>query len=235
MKIKPAPSMLSLALTASLLGTAAWSTASHACSPESYIGSICTVAFNYCPQDTMLADGRLLPISQYQALFSLIGAKFGGDGSVSFALPDLRGRSVVGVGQGGGLHPVNWGQQRGTETTTLNIANLPPHNHTASFNPAGGDPMNVNIPVSSNTAGNKQTPDSDFSYMAGTPGGLGMAQMWSNTMTAEPVPVQGVIVSGTGSVSVSTTGSGQAFNNLPPQLGLMQCIVVNGIYPMRPD
>lgn len=80
-------------------------------------------AGNFAPQGWFFCDGSLLPISQYQALYSLLGTTFGGDGRTTFGLPDLRGRVPVGAGVGQGLTPHNLGQKLGSETNTLTSAN----------------------------------------------------------------------------------------------------------------
>lgn len=139
MKIKSSPSILSLALTASLLGSAAWSTGSHACSADSpYMGSICITAATYCPRGYAEANGTVLQASQYAALFSLLSNTYGGDGRTTFALPDLRGRVPVHIGQGTGLSNIRLGDKRGVEALNLNIAQLPMHNHDAAFTPVTG-------------------------------------------------------------------------------------------------
>lgn len=80
---------------------------------ESYLGDVKLVAFNFQQRGWMECDGRLLPISQNTALFSLLGTMYGGDGRTTFALPDLRGRVPVGVGNGPGLNPVKQGEKTG--------------------------------------------------------------------------------------------------------------------------
>lgn len=101
--------------------------------PEvSTLGEIITVADNIVPNGYLPADGRLLSVSQNQALFSLFGTTYGGDGVRTFALPDLRGRDVVGVSQGQGP---TLGQAFGTESTVLTEANLPVHDHTLTAVP----------------------------------------------------------------------------------------------------
>lgn len=87
---------------------------------QDYIGEVKTVAFNFCPRSTMEADGRLLPISSHTALFSLLGTMYGGDGRSTFALPDLRGRTVIGAGTGPGLSPRQVGQKGGMENHSTN-------------------------------------------------------------------------------------------------------------------
>ena len=103
---------MAAALTGALMAGAA--PAAHA-GPDEYLGEILTVGFNFCPRGTLEADGRLLPISQNTALFSLLGTMYGGDGRTTFALPDLRGRTIIGEGQGPGLSSRRIGQRGGSE------------------------------------------------------------------------------------------------------------------------
>jgi len=114
---------------------------SHACCAEPYIGSVCFTAASYCPEGYLPADGRLLNITQYQALYALLGTTYGGDGRTTFALPDLRGRVPVGSGMGAGLtQNVTLGQKRGTESVALTAAQTPlaSHTHLATFSKTGG-------------------------------------------------------------------------------------------------
>ena len=85
------------------------------------------------PRGWAKADGRLLAISQYSALFSLFGTNYGGDGESTFALPDLRGRSIIGSGNGAGLSNRVIGERAGNETVTLTTAQIPSHNHDYNF------------------------------------------------------------------------------------------------------
>ncbi|MEO0558929.1 MAG: tail fiber protein [Bacteroidota bacterium] len=90
------------------------------------------VGFNFAPRGWALCDGTLLPINQYQALFSLLGTIYGGDGRTTFALPDLRGRMPMHVGTGPGLSPRSQGQRSGSETETLTTGQVPAHSHPVS-------------------------------------------------------------------------------------------------------
>jgi microcystin-dependent protein len=113
---------------------------SEACGPEPYIGSVCFTAASYCPEGYLPADGRMLNISQYQALFAVIGNVYGGDGRTTFALPDLRGRVPVGTGMGAGLtQNITIGQKRGTEAVVLTPSQTPQasHTHLATFSKMG--------------------------------------------------------------------------------------------------
>ncbi|MFO1035287.1 MAG: tail fiber protein [Geminicoccaceae bacterium] len=89
---------------------------------EPFLGQLAIFAGTYCPKGWLPADGRTLAINQNQALFSLLGTIYGGNGQTTFALPDLRGRASVGVGQGYGLSEVSLGQKDGTEVATVNIS-----------------------------------------------------------------------------------------------------------------
>jgi len=91
---------------------------------EPFLSEIRIMSFNYAPQGWATCDGQLLPINQNQALFSLLGTTFGGDGRVNFALPDLRSRVPIHVGQGHTL-----GERGGEQAHTLSIAELPTHTH----------------------------------------------------------------------------------------------------------
>src|SRR5437016_7927202 len=107
---------------------------------EPFLSEIRIMSFNFAPKGWALCNGQLLPINQNQALFSLLGTTYGGDGRVNFALPDLRGRVPMQVGSGYTL-----GERAGQESHTLTIQEAPTHNHfvnvvnsNASVGPTGG-------------------------------------------------------------------------------------------------
>lgn len=96
-----------------------------------YLGEILAVPYNFAPKGWIVCAGQILPINQYQALFSLLGTTYGGNGTTNFALPDLRGRTPISSGQGPGLSNYTLGQTGGEEQVTLTIRQLPPHTHQA--------------------------------------------------------------------------------------------------------
>jgi microcystin-dependent protein len=170
---------------------------------EPFIGQIQAFGFNYAPRGWAKCEGQLLPINQNQALFSLLGTTYGGDGRTTFALPDLRSRSIVGVGQGPGLDSIQLGERGGNISTTLTTANLASHNHPTSVavNKSGGEEDTpVGQVISSHTAA--------FNEDA-TPGQF------------------------LGGVSAGNTGSGIPFSNRSPYLGINVCIALIGIFPPR--
>ena len=97
---------------------------------EPFLGEISMVGFNFAPRGWAYCDGQLLPIGQNQALFAILGTSFGGDGRTSFGLPDLRGRTPIGAGQGSGLSNRSVGAQVGSEPLVLTEAQIPSHTHT---------------------------------------------------------------------------------------------------------
>ena len=104
-----------------------------------YIGQMMLTAGNYCPKGWLVADGRLLPIAQNVSLFSVVGVSYGGNGHTTFALPDLRGRTPIGYGQGPGLSSHPLGEKGGVEFMTLNAGQIPAHTHGVRVS-AGGSP-----------------------------------------------------------------------------------------------
>ena len=130
---------LSLARTTALATSLALLTT---CAPawadaeDPYIGALMPMAGKTpggtCPRGWLPAEGQLLRIQSYTALFSLLGFSYGGDGQTTFGLPDLRGRTAVGVGQGPGLSQLDQGEQGGNDRTTLLLPNLPAHNLAAT-------------------------------------------------------------------------------------------------------
>ena len=107
---------------------------------EPFLSEIRVMSFVFAPKGWALCNGQLLPINQNQALFSLLGTTFGGDGRVNFALPDLRGRTPIHVGSGHTL-----GERGGEQAHTLSIAELPTHTHVAN---ASSNPASTNTPTS---------------------------------------------------------------------------------------
>ena len=101
---------------------------------EPFLSEIRLMSFQFAPKGWALCNGQLLPINQNQALFSLLGTTFGGDGRVNFALPDLRARVPIHVGNGHAL-----GERGGEQAHTLSIAELPQHTHLAQVSSANGD------------------------------------------------------------------------------------------------
>lgn len=97
---------------------------------EPFLGEIILFAGNFAPRGWAFCEGQLLPINANQALFSILGTTYGGDGRTTFALPDLRGRAPISSGTGPGLSTHQLGQKGGTESNSLTVNQMPSHNHT---------------------------------------------------------------------------------------------------------
>jgi len=172
---------------------------------EGTIATIMLFAADFAPKYWALCSGQLLPINQNQALFSLLGTTYGGDGRTTFALPDFRGRTAIGAGQGAGRSNFELGQRAGSQAVTLSTANLPPHTHlaTATLNATSAAPNTDEGPGSILAGANI--------YAAGETGALaGVAE--------QPTGVSG------GSLPISVQ---------QPYLGLNYVICLQGIFPSR--
>ena len=217
-----------LGMSAVLAGTAVVAASpAQACSPEPYIGSVCITAANFCPAKTHIeANGQILAISNFTPLFSLLGTTYGGNGTTTFAVPDMRGRTPVGAGQGPGLQAVPLGMKRGIDYLTLNEQQLPSHNHTATFT---GD--TVAVEASTNPATKPQVAAGDSIASSSAFGGTNLFIPEADAGTTVAL---GGVSGGGGSVQVNNTGGSQPFPNFSPQQALKYCIAVTGIYPSHP-
>ena len=128
---------------------------------EPFVGEIRMFAGNFAPRGWAFCDGQLLAVSQNDALFSLLGTIYGGDGRTTFGLPDLRGRIPIHAGSGPGLSPRRLGAKAGTEQETLTVNQLPSHSHTMQASGDGADQRSASGNLFARTAFN--------SYSQGTP------------------------------------------------------------------
>ena len=144
---------------------------------DPYIGTIMLFGGNFAPLGWAQCNGQLLPISQYDALFSLIGTTYGGDGQSTFALPDLRSRVPIHQGQGAGLSNYSLGENGGLEAVTLLSNQLPAHSHPAMGNSGAGtstDPTGgvwASGPTSTYIAGASANTNMNPTSISGSGGG----------------------------------------------------------------
>lgn len=191
------------------------------------LGSIILFAGTFVPRGWADCNGAILPIAQNQALFSLLGITYGGNGTTTFALPDLRGRVPVGIGQGPGLTNHTLGEMAGVETVTLTTNQIPAHTHTIS---AGN--LTVTLKAA-NTSGQHAAPlQGDFIGVT-TDGSTDYPAFVTNPPAANQITLGGVTSSLAGIV-IGSTGGSQPHTNMQPYLGMRYIIATEGIYPTRP-
>lgn len=147
---------------------------------EPFLGEIRIFGGNFAPHGWALCQGQVLPIAQNTALFSILGTTYGGNGTTTFALPDLRGRAAMGMGQGPGLSDRTLGETGGTESVTLINSQLPAHNHSHAV-PATNEAATSSRPVGKvPAAGGAYADTSDGTMAADTTGISGGNQPHNN-------------------------------------------------------
>lgn len=200
-------SILSLTLGVTLSSGAMISNPAHACAGDSpMLGGMCVFAGNFAPRGWALANGQIMSISSNTALFSILGTTYGGNGQTTFALPDTRGRSVIGAGSGPGLSNYQLGETGGSETVTLTQAELPVITPTAVIHAQSG-------------AGNSDNPGNNVWAS------LSRQNIYSNTpptVTMSP-----------GAVTINSFGGGQPHENRSPYIAMNWIIALEGIFPSR--
>lgn len=175
------------------------------------IGEIRLFASAFAPRNWAYCNGSLLAIRSNTALFSILGTTYGGDGKTTFAVPNLAGRSAVGAGEGLGLSSYSLGEMTGTGSVTLNVMNLPAHNHTAAGNiviPAYSEEGDSGIP-SNNILAAKSS----------------MYSTEESDSTTLPIPLI---------LQVDEVGGSTPLALNQPSLGMNYIICLYGEFPMRP-
>ena len=178
---------------------------------DSYIGAIYAFGFNFPPVNYMACQGQLVQISEYEALYTLIGTTYGGDGVSTFGLPNLQSRVPIGTGQGTGLSNYNLGQSAGTENVTLTVNNLAAHTHPL---------LTAQIPVGTTSAASSPS----GAWFGASSGNIGNS-FASGTPNATMMPDTG---------NSSTAGGTTPINIINPYQAVNYCICVFGIYPTHP-
>ncbi|MDR7212643.1 tail fiber protein [Flavobacterium piscis] len=178
---------------------------------EGTMAVITTVAYDFTPKYWAQCNGQLLAINTNQALFSLLGTTYGGNGIQTFALPDLRSRTAVGTGVSSTGTSYQLGEANGSTTAIMGISNMPAHNHNGAINLSLG--ANDTPGFDSNAEGNNI--------------GSGIANTFSsnsNTPMANPLSIHG---------TVGVVGGSQPFSILSPYLAINYVICIYGIFPSR--
>lgn len=176
------------------------------------IGEIRPFAGNYAPEGWLICDGQSVRIADNPTLYTLIGTRYGGDGTTTFNLPDLRGRLPVGQGQGAGLHLRAIGQTGGTSQVSLTEATLPTHAHRFNISTKVGSTGQVH-PSTALAVPAPQTGGTIYAYAP--PNALGDAKTFAPQ-------------------TVLPTGGGGGHSNVMPYTAITYIIAMTGSYPNRP-
>ena len=177
---------------------------------EPFLGEIRMVGWNFAANGWALCNGQLMPINQYSALFSLLGTTYGGNGTTTFALPNLQGRVPIHQGTGVGLSPYTIGQSSGSENITLLPNQMPAHNHLMGVSNLPGavaDPTNAILAQGNSGAGRAPVPVSNYVSTAAT-GALAPT-------------------------AIAPSGGNQPHSNIQPFLCINFIIALTGIFPSR--
>jgi microcystin-dependent protein len=173
---------------------------------EPFVGQIIPVAFNFAPPGWFLCQGQLVPISEYQALYTLIGTIYGGDGQQTFGIPNLSGRSPLHYGQGIGLSAYTMGETVGSEGVTLNSSQIGAHTHPF---------------IASNKAATTTIPG-PTTALGGASAGVGISVYATTTSNTSLAPA-----------SIGNVGGSQLHENRQPYLACTYIIAWAGIFPSR--
>lgn len=177
---------------------------------DQFVGLINAFGFNFAPSGWLTCSGQYLPIQQYTVVFALLGTYYGGNGTTTFALPNLNGSVALGMGQGSGLSNYDIGETGGQDTVTLSILNMPAHNHT------------LNVAIKANNAGaGTDSPVNNF------PAGDGGGENYY-----APASQQGTLMAPITATIYPTSGS-NPIDIRRPYVAMTYCIAVTGVYPSR--
>jgi len=178
------------------------------------LGEIRMFGGNFAPRSWALCEGQLLPIASNQALFSLLGTIYGGDGRTTFALPDLRGRMPIGPGNGPGLSSYREGAKGGVESVKMTIANMPNHTHAHATTLKAG-------------AGDGTTGVADGKSLAHEGRGNSVPDIYNN------LPPTTAMNPGALKVEIGNTGGQQPIDNMQPYVAVNYIIALQGLFPSR--
>lgn len=182
---------------------------------DPFIGEIRAFAFTYAPMNWATCDGQILQINQNQALFSLLGTTFGGDGKTTFGLPNLQGRAPMSFGSGSGLTPRDLGEQVGEASVSLTTNAFPAHTH--------------GLAVVSNANADKTDVANHYLSKGGNPG-----RPFTAINSYQPLPTVGTHLAADAVQPAGTATGPISHTNMQPYLPVLLCIALYGVWPTRP-
>lgn len=200
---------------------------------EGTIGEVRIFAGDFAPRSWAFCQGQLLSVNTNQAVYAILGTLYGGDGRTTFGVPDLRSRTVVGVGAGANLSVYTPGQIVGVEAVSLTVNEIPAHTHAVTITPGTGNGTgNATFYANSGTG---SQPNGLNAYVSEDQSGQITPYITGGTPTAlnsKSVEVTNVSI-GNPTLAVQTAGTGNAHNNIMPSIALNYIICVQGYFPSR--
>lgn len=226
-------------VVALLSALGSFSTSASAEGNSAYLGTVFPTLASWCPKDTLPANGQSLPIAGNEALYSVIGTSYGGNGWTHFALPNMIGRTPVGAGQGPGMAMRPIGMTAGSPSVTLRTDQLPPHTHDGELNHV---PIDVQINVSTSQA-TKTTPEHGDLFAAKSAGFSVYKPYVPGNTPGDTVWLKGPQVSkgedgGTAAIAKNpsfdeSTDTARPIPLRPNSLVIKYCVVTKGPFPTR--
>ncbi|BAN47410.1 phage tail protein [Metapseudomonas resinovorans] len=199
---------------------------------DPFLGEIRMVGFNFAPRGWALCWGQQMAIAQNSALFSLLGTLYGGNGQVTFGLPDYRGRSPVGMGQGPGLSNIDQGEVAGSESMTLTINQMPMHNHAMVASAVTGSAQ-VAVPANSSSTTAVSAPSTTAVLGPVTAAGRAGTLYTNDAANTTLAPFTASVNCSAPTVTCGAAGGSQPFGLRNPYLGTNFVIALEGIFPSR--
>ncbi|MCG8804104.1 phage tail protein [Tenacibaculum finnmarkense] len=193
------------------------------------LGEVKIFAGNFAPRGWAFCDGQLLAISSNQALFSIIGTIYGGDGRTTFGLPDLRGRVAISAGRGPGLSDRRLGSRSGEEVHALTNIEMPSHNHLTTNNGA----TDQHVLLSTTKAVNNTPQTGDVPAAAQFGAGLGATPVKAFGPPTVGKTVNGQTLSSNAGLTILNNGGSQPHNIMQPCLTINYIIALQGVFPSR--
>lgn len=200
---------------------------------EGTIAEVRIFAGDFAPKGWAFCQGQLLNVTGNQAVYALVGTYYGGNGQTTFGLPDLRSRTVVGVGAGAGLSAYTPGQKVGVEAVTLNSSQIPAHTHIATVSAATGNGIGNTTFYANPGNGTQQNGLNAYISMDNT----GQMQTYANTGTLSALDERSVEVTNVSipnpTITIGNSGASAPHNNIMPSIALNYIICIQGYFPSR--
>jgi microcystin-dependent protein len=206
---------------------------------EPFLGTIMPVGFQFAPSGWMTCQGQSLPISQYNAVFALLGTTFGGNGQTTFGLPNLQGRTLVGQGTSGGI-VYQAGVAAGATSATLTPNQLPAHNHPAQATVTAGSGYvapSLKAAAANAVEATPSATNNVLGIVTDTAGSGATPAIYAPANSPATIPLggfnPGTAATPNVTIAVGNTGASAPVSLMQPYLAIYYVIALQGIFPTR--